>query len=89
MSKNGELILYITEDGRSSVQLRAAEGTVWLTQLELAELFQTTKQNVSLHIQNILEEGELDSLSVVKESLTTANDGASLSLCEAPSFIYC
>ena len=74
MSKNGELILYTTEDGRSSVQLRAADGTVWLTQLELAELFQTTKQNVSLHIQNILEEGELDSLSVVKESLTTASD---------------
>jgi hypothetical protein len=75
MSKSGELILYTTEDGRSSVQLRAAHGTVWLTQLEMAELFQTSKQNVSLHIRNVLDEGELDSNSVVKESLTTAADG--------------
>jgi hypothetical protein len=77
MSNNGELILYTTEDGQSSVQLRAADGTVWLTQLEIAELFQTTKQNVSLHIRNILDEGELDPISVVKESLTTAADDKS------------
>jgi len=72
---SNELILYQTEDGESQVQLRAAEGTVWLTQMEIAELFATTKQNVSLHIRNILTEGELVEDSVVKESLTTAADG--------------
>lgn len=71
----GELILYTTEDGQASVQLRVAQGTVWLTQLELAELFQTSKQNISLHIKNVLSEGELLADSVVKEYLTTAADG--------------
>jgi len=71
----GELILYQTVDGTSNVSLRAIDGTVWLNQLEIAELFDTTKQNVSLHIQNIFEEGELLPDSVVKESLTTAADG--------------
>jgi hypothetical protein len=69
------LILYTTEDGRSQIQLRADEQTVWLTQLEIAELFATTKQNISLHLQNLFEDGELKESSVVKESLTTAADG--------------
>lgn len=72
---NGELILYTTEDGKASIQLRAAEGTVWLTQLELAELFDTTKQNVSLHIQNVLDERELSEVLTVKESLTVKIEG--------------
>ena len=71
----GELILYQTEDGESQIQLRALDGTVWLTQAEIAELFDTTKQNVSLHLKNIFEDSELDEDSVVKESLTTAADG--------------
>ncbi|HEV2692120.1 MAG TPA: virulence RhuM family protein [Verrucomicrobiae bacterium] len=71
------LILYTTEDGKSQIQLRAEEQTVWLTQLDMAELFATTKQNVSLHLQNIFEDGELQEGSVVKESLTTAADGKS------------
>jgi len=71
----GELILYNTEDGAATIGLRAIDGTVWLTQLEMAELFDTSKQNVSLHINNILSEGELAADSVVKESLTTAADG--------------
>jgi hypothetical protein len=71
----GELILYSTEDGAATIGLRAIDGTVWLTQLEMAELFDTSKQNVSLHINNILSEGELAEESVVKESLTTAADG--------------
>lgn len=70
----GELILYTAEDGSAVIQLLAEGGTVWLTQLEMATLFQTTKQNISLHIKNILVEGELDA-SVVKEYLTTAADG--------------
>jgi hypothetical protein len=71
----GELILYSTEDDAATIGLRAIDGTVWLTQLEMAELFDTSKQNVSLHINNILSEGELAAESVVKESLTTAADG--------------
>jgi hypothetical protein len=70
-----KLIVYSTPDGRTEIQLRAEGGTVWLTQLEIAELFATTKQNVSLHVQNILKDGELHQVSAVKESLTTAADG--------------
>lgn len=73
----GEVILYRTDDGLVQVQLRALNGTAWLTQLEIATLFQTTKQNVSLHTRNILSEGELDAEAVVKQSLTTASDGKS------------
>jgi hypothetical protein len=70
-----ELILYTTEDGRSQIKLRAEQQTVWLTQLEMAELFDATKQNISLHLKNIFEDKELDPAAVVKESLTTAADG--------------
>ncbi len=70
-----DLILYTSEDGRSQIKLRAQEQTVWLTQLEMAELFDATKQNISLHLKNLFGDGELDSDSVVKESLTTAADG--------------
>lgn len=69
------LILYTTEDGKSQIKLRADQQTVWLTQLEMAELFDASKQNISLHLKNLLEDGELDEQSVVKESLTTAADG--------------
>ncbi len=70
----GELILYNTEDGAATVGLRAVDGTVWLSQLEMAPLFDTSKQNISLHINNIFSEKELVANSVVKESLTTATD---------------
>jgi len=72
---SSELILYRTDDGQTEVQLKAIDGTVWLTQLEVAALFEISKQNVSLHIKNILKEGELPENAVVKESLTTAADG--------------
>jgi len=71
----GEIVLYNTEDGLARVQLRAADGTVWLTQAQIGELFATSKQNVSLHLKNLFDEGELAANSVVKESLTTAADG--------------
>ncbi|QBB70134.1 hydroxyacid dehydrogenase [Pseudolysobacter antarcticus] len=71
----GELILYRTEDGRADIQLRAVDGTAWLTQAEIAELFETTKQNVSLHIRNILDEGELVAEATVKDSLTVQTEG--------------
>ena len=70
-----QLILYTSEDGQSRIQLRAEGGTVWLTQLDMAELFHASKQNISLHLKNIFEDGELHEESVVKESLTTAADG--------------
>ena len=70
-----ELILYRTDDGLAEVRLRALDGSVWLSQGEIAELFATTKQNVSLHAGNVLKDGELAQGSVVKESLTTAADG--------------
>ena len=69
-----QVILYTSEDGRSQIQLRADGQTVWLTQMEMAELFSATKQNISLHLKNLLADGELDANSVVKESLTTASD---------------
>ncbi|SEL12627.1 virulence RhuM family protein [Halomonas daqiaonensis] len=70
-----ELILYQTDDGRTAIHLRTESGTVWLTQAEIAELFATTKQNVSTHSRNILNESELSEASVVKESFITASDG--------------
>lgn len=70
-----QVILYTSEDGKSQIQLRADGQTVWLTQMEMAELFSATKQNISLHLKNVFADGELSEDSVVKESLTTAADG--------------
>ena len=70
-----KIIIYNTADGNASVTLLAKDGTVWMNQKQLSELFATSKQNISLHIQNILKENELEQNSVVKEYLTTANDG--------------
>ncbi|MDP2144910.1 MAG: RhuM family protein [Gallionella sp.] len=70
-----ELILYQTEDGKAEVRLLAENGSVWLTQGEIAELFATTKQNVSLHAANILKEGELVEGATVKDSLTVQIEG--------------
>ncbi|MEO5368977.1 MAG: virulence RhuM family protein [Magnetococcus sp. DMHC-1] len=71
-----QLILYTSEDGHAQVQLRADRGTVWLTQLEMAELFNASKQNISLHLKNIYQDGELDPAATVKESLTVQTEGA-------------
>lgn len=70
-----DLILYTSDDGQIRLNLRVATDSVWLTQLEIAELFQTSKQNVSLHAKNIFEDSDLSENSVVKDSLTTASDG--------------
>ena len=72
----GELILYTTEDGKASVQLRAADGTVWLTQLEMADLFQTSVPNVNIHIKSLFEEGELTAEATVKEYLMVRSEGS-------------
>lgn len=73
----GELLVYQTEDGTVKLEVKLENETIWLTQQMMAELFRTTKQNISLHLKNIFKEGELDADSVVKESLTTAADGKS------------
>ncbi len=70
-----EIIIYNTEDGKSSVVLIGQEGMVWLSQTQMAQLFATSKQSVSYHIANILEENELPKKAVIKEILTTAADG--------------
>jgi hypothetical protein len=70
-----QLVLYTTDDGKSQIQLRADSGTVWLTQLEMAELFQTSKQNIAKHLKAIFVEQELAQDSVVNQRLTTAADG--------------
>src|SRR5664279_929160 len=72
---NSALILYQTEDGRTRIQCRFENETVWLTQQQMAELFQTTKQNVGQHLKSLFAEGELVQDSVVKDSFTTAADG--------------
>lgn len=75
LKSNSEIILYQTEDGRTQLEVRLENETVWLSQGQMAELFQTTIPNVSMHIRNLFSEGELKPDSVVKESLTTAADG--------------
>jgi hypothetical protein len=73
---NSDLILYSTEDGLAQFTLREMGGQVWLTQLEMAELYQTSKQNISLHVQNVLAEGELAEEATVKENLTVQIEGS-------------
>ena len=74
MEKKGEIILY-RPDEAVRLEVRLEDETVWLTQAQMAELFQTSKQNVSLHTNNIFKEKELSPNLVVKDSLTTATDG--------------
>jgi hypothetical protein len=71
----GEFLLYETEDGRTRVECRFAKDTLWLSQAMMAELFQTTKQNIAKHLKAIFAESELDQDSVVNYWLTTAVDG--------------
>lgn len=70
-----QMLLYTTDDAVTRIELALEEGTVWLNQADIANLFNTTKQNVSLHLKNIFADGELNEKAVVKESLTTASDG--------------
>ena len=69
MQTGESIILYTSEDGRSSVTLFARDGSVWLNQLQMAELFATSKQNIGQHISNILKDKELSMEAVVKDTL--------------------
>jgi len=75
LKSKSEIILYQTEDNQTRIEVRLENETVWLTQAQMAELFQTSVPNVSMHIRNVLKENELQSDSGVKNFLTTAADG--------------
>ena len=77
ISKNveSEIIIYQTEDGHTKIDVKFEDETVWLTQAQLCELYQTSKSNISEHIKHIFEEGELEENSVVRKFRTTAADG--------------
>jgi hypothetical protein len=76
MSSNSEIIIYRTPDGKTKIDVTLEDGMVWLSQAQMVDLYQTTKQNISLHINNIFKEGELESLATVKEYLTVQSEGA-------------
>lgn len=73
---SGELVLYQTEDGRTRVECRFAEGTIWLTQIQLSELFQTSVPNINLHLKSIYAEGELDEAATIKSYLMVRSEGS-------------
>lgn len=72
---NGEIVLYTVEDGSATIKLRTEGGNVWLTQAEIATLFQTTPQNITLHIKAIYKEQELQAQSTCKELLQVRSEG--------------
>ena len=73
--RHGEILIYQTEDGLTNINVKMQDETVWLTQQQLVELYQSSKANVSEHIKHIFEEGELDAEAVVRKFRTTASDG--------------
>ncbi len=75
MDNLGEIIIYQTEDGLTKLEVKMENDTVWLTQAQLVELYQSSKANVSEHIAHIFEEGELSKEAVVRKFRTTASDG--------------
>ena len=75
IENNNEIIIYTTDDGQVDIEVRLEDENVWLTQNSMAELFDTTRNNITMHIKNIFEEGELLEDSVSKESLLTAKYG--------------
>ena len=72
MTNNSEIIIYQTEDHRTKITVRMEDETVWLTQAQMVELFQSSKPNISEHIRHIFDEGELTEESVVRNFRTTA-----------------
>ena len=71
MRDNGNIVVYVDDNGQPQVDVRFQDETVWLTQAQLVELYQSSKANVSEHIKNIFDEGELDKNSVVRKFRTT------------------
>jgi hypothetical protein len=75
LGNKGEVIIYQPDDKSTMLEVRIEDETVWLTQMQMAELFQTTRNNITLHIGNLFKENELAQISVCKDSLLTAQDG--------------
>ncbi len=73
--EENKIVIYQTDDGQTKIDVRLENDTVWLTQAQMVELFQTTKQNVSLHVGNVYKEGELEPDSTVKKYLTVQQEG--------------
>ena len=73
--EDNKILIYQSEDGQTQLDVRLENDTVWLSQSQMVELFQTTKQNVSLHVNNVFKEGELDQKSTVKDYLTVQKEG--------------
>ena len=76
MPKDTDIIIYQTEDGKTKIEVTLADETVWLTQAQLVELFQSSKANISEHIKHIFEEGELDETATVRKFRTVQKEGA-------------
>ena len=72
---DNRIIIYTANDGKTRIDVKLEEETLWLTQAQMCELYQTSKSNVSEHVKHIFEEGELDKDSVVRNFRTTASDG--------------
>ncbi len=79
-TSDGEIVLYVGDDGKPHIEVKFQGETAWLTQAQLVELFQSSKANISEHIRNIFDEGELQEDSVVREFRTTAADGKNYSV---------
>ena len=77
--KENKVIIYTANDGKTKIDVKLEEDTLWLTQAQMCELYQTSKSNVSEHIKHIFEEGELNEESVVRKFRTTAADGKEMS----------
>ena len=74
-ANQGEIVIYQNDDGNTKIDVRFVDETVWLTQAQLCELYQTSKSNVSEHIKNIFEEGELEESSTVRKFRTVQIEG--------------
>ena len=77
---DNRIIIYTANDGRTRIDVKLEEETLWLTQAQMCELYQTSKSNVSEHVKHIFEEGELDKDSVVRNFRTTASDVVQLNV---------
>jgi hypothetical protein len=79
MSQSSQIIIYQTESGETKIDVRLENETVWLTQKWMAELFQTTPQNITIHLKNIFEEGELEESATCKDFLQVQKEGSRMS----------
>jgi hypothetical protein len=75
LDQKGQFLLYLTEDGKTRVEVRLLDETVWMTQAAIAELYQTTPQNITLHLKEIFSDGELDERSTCKGFLQVQTEG--------------